>query len=163
MSMQRTTVAVLLSTLTSPAIAAADFPKEGRFDYIACWSGTASTIEFSKGHSAFSFEMMGTTRTTPPGALFDKNAFRCVGTNASLGGRQSSITVCEVVDQDGDKRLSYFSLAADGKLVREAVTGTGKYAGMTQTSSVQPLGPFPVIKPGTFQNCNQQTGTYKLK
>jgi hypothetical protein len=25
------------------------------------------------------------------------------------------------------------------------------------------LGPFPVIKAGTFQDCNHQTGTYKLK
>lgn len=26
-----------------------------------------------------------------------------------------------------------------------------------------PAGPFPTIKPGTFQNCNRQTGTYKMK
>jgi hypothetical protein len=25
------------------------------------------------------------------------------------------------------------------------------------------LGPFPVIKAGTLQDCNHQTGTYKLK
>ena len=29
--------------------------------------------------------------------------------------------------------------------------------------TVQPLGPFPAIKAGTFQDCNHQTGTYKLK
>jgi hypothetical protein len=34
---------------------------------------------------------------------------------------------------------------------------------MTQVGVVHPLGPFPVIKAGTFQDCNRQTGTYKLK
>jgi len=29
--------------------------------------------------------------------------------------------------------------------------------------TAQGLGPFPMIKPGTFQGCNHQTGTYKLK
>ena len=41
--------------------------------------------------------------------------------------------------------------------------GTGKYEGLVRTASVQTLGPFPAIKPGTFQNCNRQTETYKLK
>jgi len=34
---------------------------------------------------------------------------------------------------------------------------------MSTTTTVAPLGPFPVIKPGTFQDCNHQTGNYKLK
>jgi hypothetical protein len=71
--------------------------------------------------------------------------------------------VCEAIDRDGDKRLTQFVTGPDGKLDRQFIAGTGKYEGMTETSSVQPLGPFPTIKPGTFQNCNRQTGTYKMK
>ncbi len=48
-------------------------------------------------------------------------------------------------------------------MTREFVVGTGKYEGMVTTGTVEPLGPFPVIKAGTFQDCNHQTGTYKLK
>ena len=66
------------------------------------------------------------------------------------------------IDRDGDKRLAFFTIS-DGKFVRENVTGTGKYEGMIAEGTVQPLGPFPTIKAGTFQNCNRQTGTYKLK
>ena len=99
----------------------------------------------------------------PPDGMFDKNSFRCVGINASLGGKNTGSTVCEAMDVDGDKRLSNFSLASDGSLTREIVGGTGKYEGMTMTGTVHPLGPFPVIKAGTFQDCNHQTGTYKLK
>jgi hypothetical protein len=64
---------------------------------------------------------------------------------------------------DGDKRLAYFSLASDGSLTRENVAGTGKYEGIKIVGTVHALGPFPAIKVGTFQDCNQQTGTYKLK
>ena len=35
--------------------------------------------------------------------------------------------------------------------------------GMITTGKVETLGPFPAIKAGTFQNCNRQTGTNKLK
>ena len=34
---------------------------------------------------------------------------------------------------------------------------------MVTNGTIEPLGPFPVIKAGTFQDCNRQTGTYKLK
>jgi hypothetical protein len=71
-------------------------------------------------------------------------------------------TLCEALDVDGDKRLAYFSLGSDGKVTRTFVVGTGKYEGMITTGTVEPLGPFPVIKDGTFQDCNHQIGTYKL-
>jgi hypothetical protein len=82
--------------------------------------------------------------------------------NASLDGKITASTVCEATDVDGDKRLTYFS-TGDGKVTRTAVAGTGKYEGMVAAGTVQPLGPFPAIKAGTFQDCNHQTGTYKLK
>jgi hypothetical protein len=146
----------------APSAFAAEFPKEGNFDYTACWSGTSSTISFSKDHTARSFEHTGSNRSNPEGGLFDKTTFRCVGMNASLGGKNTGTAVCESVDRDGDKRLSYFS-TSEGKVTRETVAGTGKYDGMVMSATVQPLGPFPVIKEGTLQDCNHQTGTYKLK
>jgi hypothetical protein len=142
---------------------AAELPKEGSYDYTSCWSGVNNVITFSKTHTASSYEMTGTIRSNPPDGMFDKNSFRCVGMNASLGGKFTGSTVCEAMDVDGDKRLSSFSLASDGSLTREIVGGTGKYEGMTMTGTVHPLGPFPVIKAGTFQDCNHQAGTYKLK
>lgn len=144
------------------AASAQTLPKEGRYDFTACWSGASNAIAFSKTHTASSYEMMGTTRSNPPGGMFDNHSFRCVGMNYSLDGKAGGTAVCEAVDRDGDKRLTFFTIAGD-KVVRENVTGTGKYEGMVASGTVQPLGPFPGIKPGTFQNCNHQTGTYKLK
>jgi len=115
----------LVAALTIAGAATAQaLPKEGRYDYTACWSGVSNLIAFSKTHSAFSFEMTGTTRSNLSGGLFDRNSFRCVGMNASFDGRISANTVCEAVDPDGDKRLASFSQQGD-KIVRENVTGTG--------------------------------------
>jgi len=148
---------------TSTPALAAELPKEGNFDYTSCWAGVNNLISFSKEHTASSYEMTGVTRSNPPGGLFDKNSFRCVGTNSSMGEKKSGIAVCEAIDSDGDKRLTYFSVMADGAITREVVTGTGKYDGMVASGKVEPFGPFPTIKAGTFQDCNRQTGTYKLK
>jgi len=137
-------------------------PKEGGYDYTACWSGVSNPIAFSKTHNASSYEFTGTTRSNPSGGMFDKNSFRCVGMTDSFNGKVSGRTVCETNDGDGDKRLTVFS-ASDGKVTREFVAGTGKYEGMEFIGTVEPLGPFPVIKAGTIQDCNHQTGTYKLK
>ena len=141
---------------------AAELPKEGSYDYTSCWSGVNNVITFSKTHTASSFEMTGASRSNPPGDIFDKNTFRCVGMNASLDGKITASNVCETIDVDGDKRLTSFS-NVDGKTTRTNVAGTGKYEGMVATGTVEQLGPFPVIKDGTFQGCNHQTGTYKLK
>ncbi|UFW50471.1 MULTISPECIES: hypothetical protein [Bradyrhizobium] len=159
--MKRYLVAFLTFTW-APSAFAAELPKEGSYDYISCWSGVANPISFSKSHTASTTELTGTIRSNPPGGAFDKNTFRCIGMNASFDGKSTASTVCEVIDADGDKRLSHFSVG-DGKTTRTHVAGTGKYEGMVMAGTVEPLGPFPVIKAGTFQDCNHQTGTYKLK
>ena len=159
--MHRYVLALLI--VASPFSAfAAELPKEGSYDFNSCWSGVNNTITFSKTHTASSYEMTGTTRSNPPGGIFDKSTFRCVGLNASLDGKNTGSNVCESIDVDGDKRLTSFS-TGDGKVTRTNVAGTGKYEGMITMGTVELLGPFPTIKDGTFQNCNHQTGTYKLK
>jgi hypothetical protein len=155
-------VFVLLATSALPAFSAG-LPKEGGYDYTACWSGVSNQIAFSTTHNASSYEMTGTIRSNPPGGAFDNNSFRCVGMNDSFSGKTTGRTVCEAIDGDGDKRLNAFSTTSDGKVTREFVAGTGKYEGMVTSGTVESLGPFPVAKAGTFQACNHQTGTYKLK
>jgi hypothetical protein len=158
----RNVLAVVLFT-SAPALTA-ELPKEGNYDYTSCQTSVNNVISFSKDYTAYSFEMTGTSNSNPPGGIFDKNSFRCVGTNSSLGGKTTGMTVCEAIDADGDKRLTYYSLMPDGRVTREAIAGTGKYEGMVASSNkFEPYGPFPTIKAGTSQTCNRQTGTYKLK
>ena len=139
--MHRYVLALLI--VASPFSAfAAELPKEGSYDFNSCWSGVNNTITFSKTHTASSYEMTGTTRSNPPGGMFDKSTFRCVGINASLDGKVTASNVCETIDVDGDKRLLSFS-NVDGKITRTNVAGTGKYEGIVTTQTAfEQLGRF---------------------
>ena len=148
-----------------PAVAfAADMPKEGTFDYISCSSGISSTTKFSNTHSLVSYEHTGMIQSVVPGGPFDKETFHCIGVEMTVEGKVTSgSALCESADMEGNKRLARF-MTSDGKTTREQLAGTGKYEGSTITnSSFEPLGPFSTIKEGTFQSCNRQKGTYKLK
>src|SRR6478672_6480770 len=127
--------ALALLIVASPFSAfAAELPKEGTYDFNSCWSGVNNTITFSKTHTASSYEVTGTNRSNPPGGMFDKMTYRCVGMEASFDGKISASTVCEAIDVDGDKRLASFS-NADGKVTRTNVAGTGKYEGIVVTQN----------------------------
>lgn len=156
-------IAALIGFASAGSVFAADFPKEGRYDYTACWSGVATAIAFSKTNSAFNYEMTGTTLSNPPGGFLDKRSFHCVGMATSFGGKRTNTAVCESLGTDDGKILTHFSAASDGTITRGVVEGTGRYEGLVSSGIAQPLGPFPAAKPGTFQECNHQTGTYTMK
>jgi len=146
-----------------PAVAAVNLPKEGSYDYVACWTGSGSDVAAGKDYTANSYEIVGTIVSMIPAGFGDQTTFRCVGMNTMIKGKAGGGNVCEATDPDGDKRLASFQLLPDGKFVREFLTGTGKYEGMTLTTTVAPLPPLKESKPGNLQGCNRQTGTYKLR
>jgi len=142
----------------------ADLPNEGVYDIKTCFTRNSTLIQYSKTQYAYSYEETGTVVSTPPGGLFDGDVVRCVGMTAVVEGKRSGGSFCEAVAKDGDKRLTQFRYDNEGKLVREALVGTGKYDGMVLTgSTVKAIGPTSVPKTGTAEACNQQTGNYKLK
>ena len=156
-------ITLILATCAAGFATAQSYPKEGSYDFSACFSGVSSMMTFDKTHTAFSFEMTGTTQSTPAGSAFDRLAYRCVGVNYIFEGKPLTGTaICEAVDGQGDRSLTHY--ATEGtKGVRTAIAGTGKFEGMVSTGITIPVGAFPTAKPGTFQNCNRQTGTYKMK
>lgn len=146
------------------AAGAQSFPKEGRYDYTACFSGVSNTIAFSKTHTAYTRETIGTNRSNTPGGLHDKETFRCLSLVMAFDGTNRTFSVCETVDRDGDRRLTSFAPGPDGNPVRRMVAGSGKWDGVVfSNTKVEPLGPFPEIKSGMVQNCVRQLGDYKLK
>ena len=160
--MHRYGLALLIVASPFSALAG-ELPKEGNYDFTSCSSSVSNVITFSKTYTGSSYELTGTNRSNPPGGLFDKTTYRCVGMNTSLDAKVTASILCEAIDVDGDKYLSKVS-TADGKSTRTIVAGTGKYEGIVTTQTAfEPLGPFPTIKEGTSQGCNRQTGTYKLK
>lgn len=152
----------LLATLSLACNPAQAFPKEGSYDYTACWSGTSNVVEVSSSNNASTTAFAGNTRSNPAGGPFDMLAFSCVGMSATTNGKITSSYYCQTVDKDGDKFISHGT--SDGvKTITDAFGGTGKYEGMVRNGSSENLGVFPAPKAGTFTGCNHQIGNYKLK
>ena len=141
----------------------ADLPKEGSYDIKTCFTRNVTRIDYSVTHFAYSYEETGTSISSPPGSMFDNEVIRCVGMVASFDGKRTGGSVCEGLAKDGDKRLTQFRYDSDGKLVREAVAGTGKYNDLVTVGTTRDAGPPVEMKTGTVQLCIQQNGTYKLK
>jgi len=122
-------------------------------------------IEYSPTQSAWSYSQRGTSVSDPRGGMFDGDDVQCVGTTASLDGRQSGSLACIAVAQDGAKRFTRFWYDADGKMQRETVGGTGKYDGLVTTGTVHTVKEPQGIKQGTqtVDYCARNVGTYKLK
>jgi hypothetical protein len=108
-------------------------------------------------------EQRGSTLSVPPGGMLDKGVFHCLGLWTVFTGKNVYSNYCELVFAGGDKILATFTPGPDGTSIRDTVVGTGKYEGLALSGKVMQLGPYPVVKPGAFQNCNRQTGTYKIK
>ena len=145
------------------SVGATDFPKEGKYDHTACWAGASTVVSFSKTHNGGSYEFTGTTVSNPRGGIFDKWSFHCAGSWATFDKKFIGMVTCVELNLDGDKLLTFFRAGDDRKYVRETIAGTGKFEGIVMQSKLEDLGPFPAVKPGNFQGCNHQTGTYKLK
>ena len=156
-------VAMFVAATSSGLTFAADLPKEGNYDFYACTSGMVNEIAFSKDYRVMSIEQWGSTLSIPPGGMLDKGVFHCLGLSTVFSGKNVYSHYCELVFAGGDKILATFSPGPDGTSIRDTVAGTGKYEGLELRGKVLQVGPYPVVKPGTFQNCNHQTGTYKLK
>jgi hypothetical protein len=154
--------ALLAWSLANGSAAGQGFPKEGKFDLMTCQSGTTTTMEVSANARASSNEFIGNTRSTPPGGFLDMTTYHCQSLGVTLNGKYSGSYICEGIDKDGDRYMSRGT--TDGaKTTAEVLAGTGKYEGLTRTGSVESVGVFPTIKPGTFTGCSHQTGAYKMK
>ena len=138
-------------------------PKEGKYEVTSCSSAVLTSIAFSPTHSASNWELMGMNVSNPPGGLLDKATFRCVGLSSMLDGKNSARWVCELVDAEGGSKLLSYWTNEDGKTTRTHYVGTGKFEGIELTTTAESLGLSSKIKPGTFQTCGRNTGTYKLK
>jgi hypothetical protein len=154
-------ISVLTIGLAMPAIAG-DLPKEGKYDYTACYAGTAKSIDFSKAYSGLTYDLAGTIRSNPPDGFLDMTTLKCVGFSNTIDGRPSGMNICQVVDKDGDKMLSK-NIIEGSKQTSEALAGTGKYEGIVRTGAGESVGAFPAGAPGTLQGCTRNTGTYKMK
>ncbi len=158
-------VGVLLSAFAATSAAyAADLPKEGNYEYSACFTRVLNRILFSETHSVSSYEQIGMTFTEPPGGMFDRGSVRCVGAASGIKGQTVFDTMhCEAIFPDGGKMLRRFTRQQDGGYATEVIAATGQYEGIVLAGSVKAAGTYPSVKPDTSVFCNRHSGTYKLR
>ena len=103
----RSACAVVLATLAMTCNAAPSYPKEGKYDYAACYSGTTTVIQVSKTSYASTSKFVGNTRSNPPGGPFDTLAYSCVNMSSTHDSKTTSSYFCQVTDMDGDKFMAH--------------------------------------------------------
>jgi len=156
-------VAMIVSSAFAGSAFSADISKQRSHDFTSCYAGVATAIQFSNTNFGATLEHTGAIFSSPPGSIFDHMTFHCLGSQLSLGGKVSRESACETIDRDGDKTFNHNWTSSDGKLNHELLASTGKHEGIEFSSTVQNLGPFPTVKPGAYQGCIRESGTYKVK
>jgi len=142
-----------------------NMPKEGSYEFDFCPIGRGKT--FSAGDKLFfiHYDLDAVLRSTPPGRAFDRMGARCLGIYSNLSGRQQEAGMCELTDLDGDKWWMEYRGNPDGKGgTYTSAHGTGKYEGMILRGEYRIDNDWGSIsKEVSFQGCNPNKGTYKLK
>lgn len=142
-----------------------NIPKEGNYEFDLCPIGRGKI--FSEGDKLFflQYDLDAVLRSTPAGRAFDRMGARCLGIYSNLSGRQQAAGMCELTDLDGDKWWMDYRGNPDGKSgTYTSAHGTGKYDGMTLRGEYRIDSDWGSIsKEVSFQGCNPNKGTYKLK
>lgn len=164
---------IIIAAMTTGAILAADgalagrvnIPKEGSYEFDFCPIGRGKI--FSEGDKLFvmNYDLDAITRSASPGKAFDRMGARCYGIYSNFNGRQQEAGMCELTDLDGDKWWMEYRGNPDGKGgTYTSAHGTGKYDGMTLRGEYRIDNDWGSIsKEVSFQGCNPNKGTYKLK
>ena len=160
--MSNRTLAVCVATMvTSSALAGVEVAGKGNYEGMLCVAGPLPAVVQSDTEMSGSFDLIG-PMVTKPGMLYHAANIHCLGAWSLIGGNYHENGHCQVVDAAGDKIFGKFSrVNADGRW--EALSGTGKYAGIVSSGPYTPVAQFPQPVPGTLQHCNKITGTWKLR
>lgn len=145
------------------AMAAADMPKQGTFDFNFCFVTDIDHIALSDDAGLGSFTNVAAMHGNPPGSPFDLQGARCFGYYSDVEGQYTESGYCEIKDADGDRWIMKFVSNPDGSGNWTVAGGVGKYAGMSASGKYRPLGMVPSAVAGKESRCNRNTGTYKLK
>jgi hypothetical protein len=167
--MRRTFVAVVVLGITLGAgetlAGKVNIPREGNYEFDFCPIGRGKT--FSEGDKFFvmNYDLDAVVRSTPAGRTFDRMGAHCYGIYANVSGRQQESGFCELTDLDGDKWwMEYWGNPDGAGGTYTSAHGTGKYEGMTLRGEYHIDNAWgSTSKEVSFQGCNPNKGSYKLR
>jgi hypothetical protein len=149
--------------IAGPMLAfAADLPKTGKFEFIACLAGKQTSIAHGPNHVVGTAEILGTQRSNPPGSLFDLTTSRCVYSYSSIDGKYAADGFCEFLDAQGDTYLLKVDRPPGQAGTLDGLHGTGKYSGMSLRGEYDGSASFPHT-PGNVQTCVKAAGDFSFQ
>jgi hypothetical protein len=159
------TAASAVLAASGAAAGKVNIPKEGSYEFDFCVVGHGKTLSAGDKLFVMNYEVDANLRSTPPGRAFDRMGSRCYGVYVNLNGQPKESGMCELTDLDGDKwYMQYQGTWDGGGGTYKAVHGTGKYDGMTLEGEYRIDSSWGnASKEVSFQGCNPNKGTYKLK
>lgn len=142
-----------------------NIPKEGNYEFEFCLVGQAKNLSADDKVFVAQYSLLANLKSSPPGRAFDRMGAVCYGLYTNWNGRQQEAGVCELTDLDGDKWWMDYHGNADGAGGSyTAAHGTGKYDGITLKGEYHIDNAWgSASKEVSFQGCNPNKGTYKLK
>ena len=147
---------------SSMAVMAAEPQKEGTYDHEECWVGSGQTIVHSDSMMAGTFKAYGISPVAKPGNLYHNVTGVCVGSWTLIRGEYSETSACEYTDGSKDRFFGVASRKNDEEGTWRVVGGTGKYAGLTNTSRWKPITDSPQPD-GQSVVCLRDSGSWKLR
>ena len=149
--------------VSGPMLAlAADLPKTGNFEFIACLAGKLTSIAHGPNHIIGTVDILGTQRSEPPGSLFDLTASRCVYSYSYIDGKYAADGYCEFLDSQGDTYLLKVNRPPGQTGALDGLHGTGKYSGMRLRGEYDGIASFPDT-PGNVNTCVKATGDFSFQ
>ena len=111
---------------------------------------------------AGSFKAHGISPAPKPGSLYHNLTGVCVGSWTMINGEYNETSSCEYTDSSGDKFFGLATRKNDEEGTWRVISGTGKYAGMVNTSRWKPFTDSPQFD-GVSISCLRDRGTWKLR
>lgn len=148
--------------LCSSLLLAAEPDKQGRYDIEECFIGTHDMIFSSDNAMGGAYKVHSIAPSAKPGNLWHNVTGYCLGSWKLINGQYSESSYCEYTDSSGDKFFGTGTRKNDEQGYWQAVGGTGKYVGMTNTSRWKPITDSPQPD-GLTINCLRDRGSWKLQ
>ena len=141
--------------------AAADMPREGKYDMHSGCTGESRVLSSIKDHTGGSYASTCLPDAAPD-TMYHRTVFQCFGSWSSVSGNYEEHGVCEATDPSGDKFFGVYARKNQEDGTWRVTAGTGKYQGVEMSGSFKVVSPMPPL-PGRSANILRWWGSYKLK
>jgi hypothetical protein len=134
-----------------------------KFEFVHCYSGTWTPMHENKDMPYIdTYKLDGIIMSKSENKFLANASTHCEGIGIGQGPKAKVTSYCIAIDPDGDM-LMWGGPRKEGVIEREFGQGTGKYKGIKGNHRSERIAAAKKpLKPRTFQECRNLTGTIEL-